>query len=229
MRGQCAELTGKEKGGQPLRNRRHDHAHFVPLSLDERNRGRIDHVLVYAPMGFGTIAQRALRTIRKTWAKGLNDIAVTLVGLGVRESFLEVGGHAIRELAESTIWVSRTPFIPPRFLKAHGENSLEGQLRAELRRRGLPALVGHPRVSLQNQGDSAGDEEMRRFRHFVRRRRDGDKLQPPPGVFHLTFTLAGPVLGPLCLGWGSHFGLGLFVGTADSNSPNLERPSRGIP
>lgn len=119
------------------RRREHNrHAHFIPLSLEARNRGRIDHVLVYAPMGFREIPQPALRRLRKTWAKGTDDIAVTLLGIGSREAFLEVGGNAIPELASSATWVNQTPFIPPRFLKANGKDSLEGQVRAELRRRG---------------------------------------------------------------------------------------------
>ena len=188
------------------------HAHFIPLSLEARNRGRIDHVLVYAPMGFREIAQPALRRLRKTWAKGIDDIAVTLLGIGSRESFLEVGGNAIPELASSATWVSRTPFIPPRFLKADGKDSIEGQIRAELRRRGLPDLATAPMVTLPSGEDAAG-QQARRFRHFARTRREGGIPGPPPGLFHLTLTLQSPVAGPLCLGWGCHFGLGSFVPT----------------
>lgn len=207
----CPELTGKDEGGQRLRNLAHSHAHFVPLSLDKRNRGRIDHVLVYASMGFRAVAQRALRSVRKTWAKGSEDIAVTLIGLGRRESFFEVGGYVVPELATSATWASRTPFIPSRHLKHRGENSLEGQLRAELRWHGFPAFVGHPSVAPPTNRDAADYEHARRFRHFVRRTREGDRPPPPPGLFHLTLTLGSPVQGPLCLGWGSHFGLGSFT------------------
>ncbi len=185
------------------------HAHFIPLSLEARNRGRIDHVLVYAPMGFREIAQPALRRLRKTWAKGIDDIAVTLLGIGSRESFLEVGGNAIPELASSATWVSRTPFIPPRFLKADGKDSIEGQVRAELRRRGFPDLATAPMVTLPSGEDAAG-RKARRFRHFARTRREGG-IPGPPGLFHLTLTFQSPVAGPLCLGWGCHFGLGSFV------------------
>ena len=195
------------------RRREHNrHAHFIPLSLEARNRGRIDHVLVYAPMGFWEIAQPALRRLRKTWAKGIDDIAVTLLGIGSRESFLEVGGNAIRELASSATWVSQTPFIPPRFLKADGKDSLEGQVSAELRRCGLPDLATAPVVTLPSGEDAAG-RQARRFRHFARTRREGGIPVPPPGLFHLTLTLESPVAGPLCLGWGCHFGLGSFVPT----------------
>ena len=208
QRGRCLELTGKDEQRQPLQGE-HRHAHFIPLSLDARNRGRIDHVLVYAPMGFGEIAQVALRRLRKTWAKGIDDIAVTLLGVGGRDSFVEVGGNAIPELAASATWVSRTPFIPPRFLKTDGKNSLEGQVRAELRRRGLPDLSTSPMVTQPTDKNEAGRQALW-FRHFARVRREGGP-PAPPGLFHLTLTLQSPVAGPLCIGWGCHFGLGLFA------------------
>ncbi len=209
QRGRCPELTGKDEQGQPLQGQ-HRHARFIPLSLDARNRGRIDHVLVYAPMRFGPLAQRALRRLRKTWAKGSDDIAVTLLGIGSRKSFLEVGGNAIPELSSTATWASQTPFIPPRFLKPNGKDSLEGQVRAELRQRGLPDLATAPMVTLPTDENEAG-RQARRFRHFARTRHGGGRPARPPGLFHLTLTLESPVEGPLCLGWGCHFGLGLFV------------------
>jgi len=199
--------------------------HFIPLSLDAQNRGRIDHILVHAPMGFGSLAQHALRSLRRTWAKGTDDIAVTLVGIGSRRSFLEVGGPAIPELASSATWASQTPFIPPRFLKANGKDSLEGQVRAELRRRGLPdlALAAAPVVTLPTDENETG-RQARWFRHFARSRHKGGGTGKPPGLFHLTLTLDSPVEGPLCLGWGCHFGLGLFVPASHAQAETEPRP-----
>ncbi len=207
----CPELTGKDEEGRPLESG-HRHAHYLPLSLDPRNRGRIDHVLVYAPMGFGRAAQGALRRLRKTWAKGIDDIAVTLVGIGDISSFRKVGGAPLPELGKSTVWESRTPFIPPRFLKTRGKDSLDGQVRAELRHRGLPDLAAPPSFTLPRAQNKAG-LEARWFRHFVRTRQDSRVPGPPAGLFHLTLTFQESVTGPLCLGWGSHFGLGVFVPT----------------
>ncbi len=207
--GRCPELTGKDEQGQPLQHG-HRHARFISLSLDARNRGRIDHVLVYAPMGFGPLAQRALRRLRKTWAKGMDDIAVTLLGIGSPQSFREVGGIQIPELGSSSTWESRTPFIPPRFLKPEGKDSLEGQVRVELRQHGLPTLTTAPIVTLPTDDNEAG-RHARWFRHFARTRREGGKPGPPPGLFHLTLTLESPVNGPLGLGWGCHYGLGSFA------------------
>lgn len=205
--GGCPELTGKDAGGLPLRGE-HRHAHFIPVSLDAGSRRRIDHVLVYAPMGFGPLAEAALRRLKKTWAKGMDDIAVTLIGIGKRASFRNVGGERVTELASGTTWVSRTPFVPPRFLKSHGRDSLEGQIRSELGRRGLPALAAPPSITVPSDASSAG-REARCFRGFARTRA-GNGGMPPGGVFHVTLTLTSPVEGPLCLGWGCHFGLGVF-------------------
>lgn len=207
--GLCPELTGKDEQGKPLQGE-HRHAHFIPLSLDGRNRGRIDHILVYAPMGLGLVAQRAIRRLRKTWAKGMDAIAVTLVGIGDRKSFLRVGGIVVPELASSTKWVSQTPFVPPRFLKPSKNDSLESQVRRELRQRKRPDLAEAPVVALPTDASQAG-REARRFRSFARARQGSGKPTPPPGLFHLTLTLDTPIQGPLCLGWGCHFGLGSFV------------------
>ncbi len=204
----CPELTGKDHEGRPLRHE-HRHAHFIPLSLEPRNRGRIDHVLVHAPMGFGPCAQQALRRLSKTWAKDIGEIAVTLVGIGGVDSFRMVAGVPVPELGWSVSWESRTPFIPPRFLKPRGTDCLEGQLQRELRLRGLPALVAPPVVTPPGNADEASTE-ARRFRRFARTRKDGKGPGPPPGLFHVTLTFESPVAGPLCLGWGCHFGLGVF-------------------
>jgi CRISPR-associated protein Csb2 len=209
----CPELSGKDEQGLRLQDE-HRHAHFLPLSLDGRNRGRVDHVLLHAPMGFGRTAQHALRRLRKTWAKGIDDIAVTLVGMGDLASFRTVAGVPLPELGRSATWVSLTPFIPPRFLKPRGKHSLDGQVRAELRHRHLPDLVVAPVVTLPSEGSEAG-LQARWFRHFIRSRQNSRAPGPPPGLFRLTLTFERPVEGPLCLGWGCHFGLGLFVQTGE--------------
>jgi CRISPR-associated protein Csb2 len=206
--GACPELTGKDLEGRPLRSE-HQHAHFIPLSLDAQEPKRIDHVLVYAPMGFGPLAVRGLCRLRRTWAKGMQDVPVTLIGLGKRESFRTVGADPLRELGSGAVWASRTPFFPPRFLKTLGKDSLEGQLRAELSRRGFPDLALPPAVALPNVANDSG-RQARWFRRFIRTRK-GNGGTPPAGPFHVTLTFDRPINGPLCLGWGSHYGLGMFV------------------
>lgn len=206
--GTCAELTGKDQNGEHLR-RDHKHAHFIALSLERRNRGRIDHVLVHAPMGFGRVAQSALRRLRRTWSKGISEISVTLVGLDKRQAFVD-GAATIPELSTSTVWQSQTPFVPPRHTKRRGANTLEAQLIAEINRRGYPDLAEPPEAISVLTTEPDKRALVRRYRHFARTRGEGRKHQPPPGIYHVKLRFHTPVTGPVCLGWNSHFGLGLL-------------------
>ncbi len=174
----------------------HRHATLVPLSLDGRA-GRLDHVLVHAPMGFDAAATAALRRLRRTWAKNLPDIYLTLVGLGARDDF----STTVAQLGASRGWRSVTPFVPPRFLKPRGVNSLEGQVRAELSSRGL---LDTTTVEIEVEADP-------KWRHFRRERRDREKGPPITAAFGLRLSFAEPVRGPIALGYASHFGLGQFV------------------
>jgi CRISPR-associated protein Csb2 len=89
--------------------------------------------------------------------------------------------------------------VLPRYRKTRGRNTPAGQIRDELRERGLPE---------PSSIEWLHDESIA-MRHFVRVRRSG---QAPPENFGyaLRITFAEPVAGPLCLGYASHFGLGLF-------------------
>lgn len=202
----CPELTGKDEQGRPLSG--HRHAHILPVDID--NDGHIDHVLIYAPMGLRVGAQRAIRSLQRTWTKGgVGELRTAVAAYGELQDLRGLPApfdRGIRAIlgpeGGARRWISRIPFVPPRHLKPTGKNSLEGQVHAELRSRGLPAAV----VAVL-----PWDEITREMRHAVRVRRSPAK--PPPqdlGVM-LRLTFESPVGGPLTLGYGSHFGLGLFV------------------
>jgi CRISPR-associated protein Csb2 len=106
----------------------------------------------------------------------------------------------------STRWTSVTPFVPPRFLKARGRNNLEGQVKAELLVRGF-AEPRQVRVIPPSEADTS-----RQMRHFVRRRRH--QIPPVDAGYALELEFDQPVAGPVALGFGSHFGLGLFRAAA---------------
>jgi CRISPR-associated protein Csb2 len=185
-----------------LRLEGHRHARIVPLCLG--NVGQLDHFLIHAPLGLGAEAQRALRSIRKTYAKGGGKpIFVTLAGLGKLAAFQHLGTVDVTELGESRIWTSRTPFVPPRHLKPK-RHTLEDQVQSELASRGLPAAT---RI------DVLGREVLvaRAFHRFVRARRDRQRQPPAPRFFALRIELERPTRGPIALGYASHFGLGLMV------------------
>lgn len=198
----------------------HRHAHVLPLHLDPASDGKLDHVLVWAPGGLDSGAQRVLRRLRRlertaTDSTGeLDRYLVTIAGEGSLDVLAGIG-EPLRRLMRSAIgrsstsdgrrWKSVTPFFAPRFLKPRGKNTLEGQLRAELEARGLPTLESATLFRREELVEA-------RFLHYLRRaNRKAPKVDTPLG---LRLVLAEPVpadqVGPLCLGFGSHFGLGRF-------------------
>jgi len=180
----------------------------LPVDLDAD--GHLDHVLLWAPMGYGMNAMRAIRDLRRTWMKGgVGELQVALVGQGLRSKLPELPEGLGAFLGSARVWTTVTPFVPPRFIKKRGTNSLEGQVRAELRSRGLPEPVRVECKLFPESGDLP-ERQASHFRHAIRRRRLGN---PPPqdlGMF-VRVQFQDPVGGPICLGYGSHFGLGLFV------------------
>ncbi|NIA21620.1 MAG: type I-U CRISPR-associated protein Cas5/Cas6 [Anaerolineaceae bacterium] len=201
---QCTALSGRDPTGKPLAG--HRHTHFLPLDLDED--GRLDHVILYAPMKLDAKAQRTILKLRRTWTKGDDrDIIVTCAGFGDLEQFASQlrrkSGRPLPLLAKTERWVSYTPFVPPRHLKK-SKNTLPEQVKAELASRSLPPPV---EIAVLNR------EELvdRRLLRFVRARRQGKPQPPAPRAFGLRLTFAQPVSGPLSLGYASHYGLGLFA------------------
>jgi len=198
-------LTGCDAQRRPLRGK-HGHAHVLSLDLDDD--GHLDHVLVWAPDGLDRLDQQALRATRKTFTKrGAGELRLSWAAGGSREDLLnlpEPWRSAVhRTVGAARTWVSATPFVLPRHPKPRGANSVEGQLRAELRARDLPEPLS-VEVLQPQQCASA-----RQLRHHVRVRQHGPQPVVNAGLaVRLTFSV--PVEGPICLGYASHFGLGRF-------------------
>ena len=217
-----SELTGRDGDRRPLRGP-HEHAHINPLDLD--GDGHLDHILVWAPGGLGAEAQAAIRAARTTFTKGaVEPLRLGLAATGNLSDMIRLSGTYGRRIARLTpgasSWQSVTPFVPPRYVKARGKNTVEGQIRAELRLRGFPDPVTVVALWPKRRSQSAtpapgaatnegGGATWRQFRHFKLARQRGP--EPPLAwglAIRLEFALA--VEGPIAIGYGSHFGLGLF-------------------
>ncbi len=213
-------LTGCDEEGRPLRGP-HDHAHILPLDLDDD--GHLDHILLWAAMGLLDREQAAVRAVRHTYTKGgIGPLRLALAGSGGLSDLSTLPGpfgDGLRTVLGShvtaTVWKSTTPFVPPRYLKKRGRNTIEGQIAAELTVRNFP-LPTTVRII-----DPHKDELARRHRHFVRSRRYGPTAPVDCG-FTLELRFAGPVRGPMCLGYGSHFGLGLFAPVSDAKQNDMK-------
>ena len=207
------EISGCDESRKALIG--HRHAHVLPLDLDQD--GHLDHVLLWAPMGFGPKALHAIRSLRRTFTKGHPEgLLLALAGQGMRDALGEMPEGLGAILGGAREWASLTPFVPSRFVKKQGPNSPEGQVRAELAHRGLPAPEQVIILAYPGPGDLP-DQQAAHFRHFIRRRTHATPLkatppQPPQDLgWFVQITFAKPLQGPLCLGYGAHFGLGLFV------------------
>lgn len=220
-------LSGRDEGGEPLRDPQHAHAFFLPEDHDQD--GFIDHLVLYARLGLGRPVRRAAEALRALWVEdrrardrgeegesGRREWRVALEGFGVPEHF---GDSAL--LRPSREWVSVTPYLRPRHLKG-GDPFDEScmMIRAECERRNWPL----PEVRYDRDDASAGRSirvggQPRNVLAFHRFRSRRGLIQPDRTGMAIRLEFPAVVSGPLALGFGCHFGLGLFRAEADPNVP----------
>ena len=199
-------LTGREAHATAS-TRQHAHLHVIPLDLD--NDARLDHVLLWAAEGIGRDEVRVIQRLRRTWSKGIaEDISLRVAWQGNLEdapSLPDPWGSSLVTLSGTgRNWSSSTPLVLARYPKRKTSEAFQTVIRQELRWRGYPDPVS---IELLPQD---GSQERLRWRHYVRRRRDR-KAPPIDSAFGVRICFAEEVAGPIALGYGSHFGLGLFM------------------
>jgi CRISPR-associated protein Csb2 len=221
------ELSGRDHGG-PLRDDPiHRHAFYLPEDADRD--GLIDHIIVYCRLGFSGEARRRLDRLTRLWIKhgrpdeggerGRNEWRVALEDIATPAAF--AGSSHL--LGCSSVWESVTPYLKSRFDKRRprileGEiESYRQQIAIEWKRRFPDA----PLPSIDPMLDSANPRRfvvpvgpgriLRSTLAFARTRagRGGHQLDTAGGFFRLQFEK--DFEGPIALGWGAHFGLGLFA------------------
>ncbi|MGI6666824.1 MAG: type I-G CRISPR-associated protein Csb2 [Bacillota bacterium] len=207
-------LAGRMDRMGPLKGNKH--AYYLPT--DEDFDGRLDHVTVWAPGGLGAKECEALASTRALNLGKDIILNMLLLGFGTEEGFGM--GPCFRA---STVWQSATPFVlsrhPKRYrsggtkLNADGTqvDGPEDQIRREwqIRRKdnaSLPEIVSIeaiPRLRIRERHLSWLEFRTARSSPFA----------PPPvavgGGFRIRFST--PTRGPIALGYGAHYGLGLFV------------------
>lgn len=207
-------------GNQPMVG--HQHAFLLP-EANGADRS-VTHITVHAPMGFDAHARAALERVRKVWGHGGHDVQLVLAGVGgpgdfgpVDAAALDLSAGHCPLFAESRVWVSRTPFVSTRHPKRHRDGrpklnsadlhvgSPEHDLRRLLHGAGLIPETIEP-----VQATRLGAKDLRWLEFRLDRRTGGGRRGQAVGHgFRLHF--AEPVKGPIALGYGAHFGLGLFV------------------
>lgn len=179
---------------------RHEHAFILP-SADFNDEQRIDTITVAAKMGFDVEDLRALQQTRRLFGRDDHFLDLVLLGVGDAADF----GGAIRPhsllLHQSTTWESMTPFVPtrhPKTVRGSDVDDVRSQVRRGCVQLGLPEPVSVEPL----------DGEWHRFH---RRRRDGGGRRGPDRAYGVRLIFAETVRGPIVLGYGAHFGLGLFT------------------
>lgn len=208
-------FSGKDKNGQPLVG--HKHAFYLPT--DEDDDGHIDHLTVYAPAGLDDRERQALASFRTLkFRDGREDVRLLL--LGFAESAASVGAGPL--FGRSRVWQSVTPYVMGRHPKTYrnGRPRLaangfqmdgpEDQILREWEQRresdrSLPEIATiEPLPHAFSGGRSFSWLDFRYWRQY------GTAPDPASAGkgFRLTFT--GDVSGPVTMGYGSHYGLGMF-------------------
>lgn len=174
---------------------RHGHAFYLPWDSDRD--GQVDRLVLHVPVGMDGEQRRVIEGLGRLWSRdGGSEWRLLLEGVG------NTCGGALTSTA--TQWQSATPYLHPWHRKRGF--GIGDQIRRECRERGLPEpveLVVQPTIDV-------GSQERRPI-HFHRWRGRRDLQQPDRLGSFWRLTFAEPVTGPLALGFGCHFGLGLFV------------------
>ena len=224
------QISGRDPDGNRLKDPAHVHAFWLPEDADSD--GLIDHVSVFIANGIGDTVRARLDRITRLWLPpkqraedaDIEDASamewrLALEGFGQPIDFSE-GAHIF---GTSARWRSVTPFLAAGHLKTTRYKTTDrerwrvlayaGEIRRLIRRRGMDARLAFRAadVSVTELKEISSGGTGRRTIHFHRFRSRGREAQPDAAGAFLEITFPNPVEGPIVLGYGSHFGLGLFA------------------
>jgi CRISPR-associated protein Csb2 len=221
-----AEILGRDDNGPLREDPAHSHAFFLPE--DDDGDGRIDHLVIYCHKGFSPAAKRALDGLTRLWfergavdeetgERPRQEWRLALEDIASRDS---VAGSS-RLLHAARTWQSVTPLFKTRFDKKRPTSfeavvdSYRHEITREWEKRypAVPAPSVEPITATGSTGSFVLDINGRPQSPFAfvrtRHGRGGRRSDMSGGFFMLTFD--NDVCGPIALGWGAHFGLGLFA------------------
>ena len=203
-------ISGRSADGTPLKDPAHAHAFWLPEDADDD--GWLDHVSIFIAGGMDDDVRAKLDRITRLWLAprqrpkddqaepgNVQEWRLALEGFGTPADF----SGAASIFATSREWRSVTPFLAAGHLKTAG---YPGEVRRLLKRRRLEA--GDVKVTVLRDITVGGSP--RRAIQFHRFRSRSAEAQPDAAGALLHIVLSEPVQGPLAIGFGSHFGLGLF-------------------
>lgn len=210
-------FSGKMDQDSPL-DGKHQHAHFLceACGVDDR----ITHLNVFAPMGFSNEDEMALSWFNRTYGDQKHDLQFVLIGIGNPQDF---GGANTKigqspQLSKSYQWQSMTPLVLNRHLKIKASERHDPARLALAQQREIEALVRRE-FSYRDWLDAdqvihvepiAKSRFGRRWLEYKRNRDHGGGSRAGGRGYGLKITMDKPRFGPIAIGFGSHFGLGVF-------------------
>lgn len=182
----------------------HLHAMYLATSEGAENvhRRLVDHFTVVARSGFEPEEIVALQNVHRLWGKNGHDLELVLIGLGKASEFGGASSPYAPVLGRSSEWLSVTPFIPtrhPKIVRGVQVDTIEDQVR-----RACAQFLGETPAEVSILPDRAPWQRFRRHRY------EGGGRKGPDRAYGLRLGFDRPVQGPIALGYGAHFGLGLF-------------------
>ena len=198
-------FTGKNADGSVLAGHSHSAFFLVPDSS-----GKPSRLVCWRKAPFTDAEQTALLAAAEwpiSWEFGSDNWKLRLVPLPAETPFAESQDI----FADSLVWESLTPFVPPlHFINRKGKtkngHDIETQIETMLAERGISAPA-----AIDVLPDGATWVKVHRPQRSRDRQTNDDKR-----AFRIRITFAKPVSGPLCLGHSSHFGLGLFAAVPET-------------
>ncbi|MDB9312063.1 type I-U CRISPR-associated protein Csb2 [Spirulina sp. CS-785/01] len=203
-------FSGKDQDGNRLQG--HQHAFFLPEDAD--GDGKIDHILVWAKEGFNPDAVQALAKVRKIYGGGISGYQLVLLAVGRLEeqpsisSLTYCPAKKSQDQEKSYYWRSLTPLIFPRYPhKKNGRYQREEEVQRLLGEMGFPDCQS---VELLPKQSKFGVKEQFYGSKFWRNRLHGKGSRGPMQGYGFKLVFKEEVKGPIALGYGAHFGLGVF-------------------
>lgn len=186
-------FSGRSSEGKILTG----HRHLFILPIDQKESGRTDHILLRSKESFTDKELKVLGLVDSIWQSDRKpDIKLVPIEWGNELS--------VSFLVKSNKFKSVTPFIPTRhYRKGRGDfkNWLFKELSHELVNHGFPEPID---VALLKKLERKGHSYY--WLDFLRNRKN-DSSRIGYG-FEITFK--EDIIGPFSVGYGAHFGLGLF-------------------
>ena len=185
-------LSGKDQNGVPLSG--HMHVFYIPT--DEDYDGFLDHINVMTNSELDQEEIDAITSVKRLYSGG-PQIDMNLRLCDDKPDILT---------ATNVKWISATPFVLYRHTKKkHNvwQDTPKEQLENELKRRSYSLNI--KRIIMQN------NKNMKVSRLMPEQFKRTRKTEPEMPAYEAMIEFTIPVSGPLLLGHGCHFGLGMFV------------------